>query len=294
MRIAMITARKGPLAAFRAGLEQRNARVDEFADGWSFLQAAPSRSWNLVIVDGLRLPFREILARLLAFDARLNTAVITDLTPPAFHQETEGLGVLCSLPAQPAAADVGPLLERLTAVGGLDPAVEAAQQRLETSKRKHHPHCVVCWDRHPFGLQVDYRVTGEHAVEGTFGCGKSTEGYESVVHGGIVSSLLDGAMASCVLAMGLEAYTVELRVRFRTAVATGVPATIRGVWLRAEGPLHLLYATLEQGGKVCAHARAKFFEGSPDQPSQAVPGGAGMRQLLSQARKRLSRPSQRP
>lgn len=94
--------------------------------------------------------------------------------------------------------------------------------------------------------------------------------------------------------MGLEAYTVELRVRFRAAVATGVPATIRGTWLRAEGPLHLLHASLEQGGKVCAHARAKFFEGSPNQPSQAVPGGAGMRQLLGQARKRLSRPKQQP
>ena len=287
MRVAMITARRDRLAAFQAGLEQRSARVDGFADGWSFLQAAPSRSWDLVVVDGLGIPFRDFLERLLAIDARLNTAVITDLDPQAFHEATEGLGVLWGLPARPDAMDVGPLLERLTAVGGLDLALEAAQQRLETARRAHHPHCVVCWDRHPFGLQVDYRAIGEHAVAGTFGCGKFTEGYENVVHGGIVSSLLDGAMASCILAMGLEAYTVELRVRFRTAVTTGTPATIRGEWLRSAGPIHLLHATLDQGGQVRASARAKFFEGKPNQPSQPMPGGAGVRHLLSQARKRL-------
>ena len=287
MRVAMISARKGQLAAFQAGLEQRSARVDCFADGWSFLQAAPSRDWELVILDGLRIPFRDFLERLLAINARLNTAVITDLDPQAFHEAGEGLGILCPLPARPAAGDVEALLERLAAVGGLDPAAEAAQRRLDTAKRLRHPHCVVCWDRHPFGLQVDYLATGEHQVEGTFGCGKSTEGFENVVHGGIVSSLLDGAMASCVLAMGLQAYTVELRVRFRAAVATGVPATIRGEWLRAAGPVHLLHATLEQGGLLRASARAKFLEGTLAQPGPPLQPGPGLRHLLSQARKRL-------
>jgi len=95
-------------------------------------------------------------------------------------------------------------------------------------------------------------------------------------------------MASCILAMGLEAYTVELRVRFRTAVATGMPATIHGEWLRAEGPIHLLHATLAQGGQVRASARAKFLEGRPGQPSQPLPVGPGLRHLLGQARKRLT------
>lgn len=113
--------------------------------------------------------------------------------------------------------------------------------------------------------RVDCFATGEHTVEGAFGCGKSTEGFPNVVHGGIVSSLVDGAMASCILAKGLQAYTVELRVRYRATVATGVPAIIRGEWLRAEGHIHLLHATLEQGGQVRASARAKFQEGTPDQ-----------------------------
>ena len=287
MDIAMITARKGQLAAFRAGLERRRARVECFADGWSFLQAARARPWNLVIVDAVTASFPGLVEKCLEVDASLNTAVISDLDPEAFHASAEGLGILCSLPARPAATDAGPVLDQLQAVGGLDPAVEAAQARLDASKSSQHPHCVVCWDRHPFGLQVEYRAIGADAVEGQFGCGKFYEGYENVVHGGIVSSLLDGAMASCLLARGLEAYTVELRVRFRGAVATGIPATIRGQWLQGAGPIHLLHATLEQDGKQKASARAKFMEGKPDHPVQPVPGGAGVRHLLHQARKRL-------
>ena len=287
MDIAMITARKGQLAAFRAGLERRSARVECFADGWSFLQAARARTWNLVIVDAVTAAFPELVEQLLEFDASLNTAVISDLDPEALHASAEGLGLLCGLPAMTAAADAGPVLDQLQAVGGMDPAVEAAQARLDASKFDQHPHCVVCWDRHPFGLQVEYRATGANEVVGRFGCGKFYEGYESVVHGGIVSSLLDGAMASCILAKGLEAYTVELRVRFRGAVATGIPATIRGQWLQGAGPIHLLHATLEQDGKLKATARAKFLEGKPDQPARPLPGGAGLRPLLLQARKRL-------
>ena len=121
MKIAIVTAREEGLAAFRAGLESRNAWVECYRDDLDFLQAARSRTWELVIVDGLHPPFHGILERLLEINASLNTAVITDLTAEAFHEAGEGLGILSALPANPSAADVDPLLARLQAIGGLDP-----------------------------------------------------------------------------------------------------------------------------------------------------------------------------
>lgn len=286
MNVALVTTREGQLTALRNGLERSSARVETFADAWTFLQAARHGRWELVIVDGLSLSFQDLIERLLVIDASANTAVLTELAPAAFHHAGEGLGILCGLPAVPDEADVAPLLERVRAVGGIDPEVEAAQGRLDALRVRHHPRCVVCGDRHPFGLKVDFRASGEHTVEGVFGCGKSYEGYANVLHGGIVSSLLDGAMVSCILAKGITAYTVELRVRFRGAVEAGLPATIRGEWLRSEGPLHLLHATLEQGGKVRASARAKFLGGKPGEPGQALPRSAGLRTLLNDARRR--------
>ena len=287
MNVAMITGRKEALAALEEGFARNGFRSEFFAMGPHLFEDLKAHRWDLAILDGMSVPFREVAEQLLEADARLNMAVITDMDPQAFHEVSEGLGFLGALPASPGVLDSVALLAKLRAIGGIDPVIETAQANLDAMSQKHHPCCVVCWDRHPFGLKVDYHVTGEHTVEGRFACGPSYEGYAHVIHGGIVSSLLDGAMVSCLLAKGLEAYTIDLRVRYKTAVAVGVPAMIRGEWLRAEGPFHLLQATLEQDGKVRARARAKFFEGTPDNPSQPMPGGAGMRQLLSQARKRL-------
>ncbi len=54
-----------------------------------------------------------------------------------------------------------------------------------------------------------------------------------------------------------------LQLRYREPVVAGHPATIRGEWLSAAGPLHLLQATLEQDGRLCVRAEAKFLEGTP-------------------------------
>lgn len=291
MDVALVTHREAELSILKHAFEGRGIGLDCFADTDDLLGAARVRDWSAVIVDGLAVPFRETVERLMEVNAGLNTAVITDLEHAEFHDAVEGLGILCALPAQPSAGDVDGFLLRLRSLGGIDASAEAglaaAQARLDAMCRSFHPHCVVCGDHHPFGLKVHYRVTGEHTVEGCFDCSPDYQGYLQVLHGGIVSSLLDGAMVSCLLAKGLEAYTVDLRVRYKAAVRTGVPAFIRGAWMKAEGPFHLLEASLEQDGKVCARARAKFFEGSPNHPSQPMPGGGRMRPLLSQARKRL-------
>ncbi|MBP1626992.1 MAG: hypothetical protein H6Q00_1467 [Holophagaceae bacterium] len=164
---------------------------------------------------------------------------------------------------------------------------EAVQGTLESTRSRLHEHCIVCWDRHPFGLKVAYHAVNQHTVEGSFPCGKSYEGYGGVIHGGIVSSLLDGAMANCILAKGLEAYTVDLRLRFRGAVRAGVDALIRGEWLRNEGPLHLLQASLSQEGKILVTARAKFFVGNPTGTPRPLPMGEAARELIRESRKRL-------
>jgi uncharacterized protein (TIGR00369 family) len=164
---------------------------------------------------------------------------------------------------------------------------EALQQRLDSTRNELHEYCVVCSQRHPLGLHTAYRAVSEHAVEARFSCGKSYEGYRNVLHGGIVSALLDGAMANCIFAKGLEAYTVDLRIRFRTPVEVGVDATIRGEWLKQDGKLHLLQASIVQSGKVRASARAKFIEGSLSAEPPPLPRNASARALMSEGRKRL-------
>jgi hypothetical protein len=276
-RTALITSRPGAMAEFRAGLEIHGLRVESHGDPWGFLRTGMAREWGLVVLDGVGWRVRPFLEGLLEAESGLPVAVASDLDPEDFQAAVDGLGVLCRLPAQPMAADARPLLERLRAVGALPQDLEAAQARLDSLKHGRHPHCVVCWDRHPFGLQVDYCVTGADTVEGLFGCGASYEGYAGILHGGVVSSLLDGAMVSCLMARGIEAYTVDLRVRYHAPVATGQPATIRGTWLRSRGPFQWLQASLEQGGRTCAGAKATLLLEPPGRGMRRTPARSGRR-----------------
>lgn len=285
MHIALITQREDQLTALKRGLEHKGCRVACYPEGSPILASARQGGWDLIVLDALSTPFRPFLESLMDINAFLNSAVVTDLAPEAFHEATEGLGILCGLPAQPTEADAAQMLEQLQSLPGFQTREEEAQASLDTLKQTCHPDCVVCSSGHPFGLKVDYRALSGNRVEGIFPCDASFQGYQQILHGGIVSSLLDGAMASCMLAKGIEAYTVELTVRFRSAVTIGTPATIQGTWLKGEGPLHLLQARLEQNGKLCASARAKFFEGNPRRPEHPLPRNAVMRQTLRAARK---------
>jgi acyl-CoA thioesterase FadM len=67
-------------------------------------------------------------------------------------------------------------------------------------------------------------------------------------------------MTHCLVALGREAVTAELTVRFRHPVATGRPATVRARLERERAPFYRLRAELVQDGVVKAAATAKFLE----------------------------------
>jgi uncharacterized protein (TIGR00369 family) len=127
-------------------------------------------------------------------------------------------------------------------------------------QRRAHKHCVVCGQENTHGYRLDFHPSGDGEVVATFGCDRSLEGYPSVLHGGVISCLLDGAMTNCMFTHGYVAVTAEMRVRYFHPVATGVPATIRARITRSINPLHMVEAEFVQNQTVMASAEAKFME----------------------------------
>jgi acyl-coenzyme A thioesterase PaaI-like protein len=79
------------------------------------------------------------------------------------------------------------------------------------------------------------------------------------VHGGIVSSILDGAMGHCMFSRGQVAVTVEMTTKFRHPVVTNQQAIVSANIARFSHSLCLLEAEIVQDGKVKATAKGKFF-----------------------------------
>lgn len=86
------------------------------------------------------------------------------------------------------------------------------------------------------------------------------EGYRGLVHGGIIATLLDGAMTQCLFAGGIRALTAELKVRFRQPLSLGEQVRVRGWRVSSVHGLHRMRAEITVGRSVLASAEGKFLQ----------------------------------
>ncbi|MFH1418179.1 MAG: PaaI family thioesterase [Planctomycetota bacterium] len=138
--------------------------------------------------------------------------------------------------------------------------IESAQVGLRRTRELAHSHCVVCGHTNSLGLRLDFSASDDGHVQARFDCGRPFEGYAGIVHGGVIASLLDGAMTNCMFARGIPALTAELTVRYRHPLVVGTSAVVRARVERSIPPLHLLKAEIVQAAQVKATACGKFME----------------------------------
>jgi acyl-coenzyme A thioesterase PaaI-like protein len=136
----------------------------------------------------------------------------------------------------------------------------ATQAQLDTARAQAHPFCLVCSQSNPMGLGLEFTSHDDGSVSTSFLGHPALEGFAGFLHGGMIASLLDGAMTNCLFAHGHVAMTGELKVRYREPVVIGTEMRIRGWITQPHPPLYLLEAELEQEGCIRATASAKFVE----------------------------------
>lgn len=152
----------------------------------------------------------------------------------------------------------------------------AADISVGTATRgRAHPACFVCAPQHPMGLCLRFTREPDGSVAAPFECDGTYEGYPGMVHGGIVSSLLDGAMTNCLFAQDEIAVTADLHVRFRYPLRLGRRAWVRARMTRACPPLFILAAEVAQDGQVKATAVGKFMRRA-DSADSAMAGNMGV------------------
>jgi acyl-coenzyme A thioesterase PaaI-like protein len=124
--------------------------------------------------------------------------------------------------------------------------------------------CFVCGRENPRGLQIRFSPDGVGRVSALWNTSTAWEGFRGVIHGGIVSTVLDEAMSKAVASSGWPALTCELRVRFRHRVASGECLQLRG-WVTEKRKKRILAEACldDQNGNERAHAWAVFLVVSP-------------------------------
>jgi len=125
--------------------------------------------------------------------------------------------------------------------------------------------CFACGDQNPDGLRIrfEYPEPGRCRAVVTPEC--RFQGWKDILHGGIISTLLDEAFAHAyggvARGAGEAAVTAEMTVKFKKPVKIGVPVILEGRVLSASGRLIECESTLcDEAGTVLASAAGKLIK----------------------------------
>jgi acyl-coenzyme A thioesterase PaaI-like protein len=119
--------------------------------------------------------------------------------------------------------------------------------------------CFACGPANPIGLKLAFREEGE-AYVAEFHPREEHQGYDGIVHGGLVATVLDEVMARWLWRRDLPFATAELTVRYLAPVPVGRVATARAVFEKQTPRLIEMSAVLTgEGGEVLARAKGRFL-----------------------------------
>ncbi len=121
--------------------------------------------------------------------------------------------------------------------------------------------CYACGKKNEKGLHLEFSFfEQEKRIETTFLPSNHYQGWKGVVHGGIMATVLDEAMAKLVHRLGYHAVTASLDVRYKDVAKTREPFTVSAEVTKHSKRLIFTKAVANRGdGKVVAEARAKLM-----------------------------------
>lgn len=132
-----------------------------------------------------------------------------------------------------------------------------------TTAGESHRYCLMCGRDNPLSFGLKFIQDDSGAVSTTFTGNCSLQGYTGIMHGGVLSALLDTAMAQCLLHQDIEAVTGELSVRYLEQIDCEESMLIRA-WIDSSlPPLYHLKSQIIINDKVVCKAKGRFMQREP-------------------------------
>jgi uncharacterized protein (TIGR00369 family) len=126
--------------------------------------------------------------------------------------------------------------------------------------------CFGCGPENEAGLQLQFALRPDGRLETRFVPRAHHAGWEGVLHGGLMATLLDEAMMAYLYRNGVNAATAELSVRFREPVRLGDEIVVTAWDEERRGRLFRMAAEARSSGAVVARASASCLA-TPEEES---------------------------
>ncbi len=128
-----------------------------------------------------------------------------------------------------------------------------------TLELKDDAHCFVCGKANIYGLQLNWKTHHHHTVA-EFYPSKAHQGWQGIVHGGILAAMLDEAMTRLAWERHGGAVTAEITVRYFRPARIGEKLTVRGEIGENNKRLIPAKAEIRSGNRLIASAIGKAIK----------------------------------
>ncbi|OGC81545.1 MAG: hypothetical protein A2W07_09475 [candidate division Zixibacteria bacterium RBG_16_43_9] len=120
--------------------------------------------------------------------------------------------------------------------------------------------CFVCGNLNDYGLKVDF-FYDKGIARAEYVAGEKFQGYKDLLHGGIISALLDEVMIKAVIARGILVVTAEIQVKFIKPVRIGEKLFLEGKITGEQKKIFTAEGTVSNSkGKIVAAGQGRFFK----------------------------------
>ena len=121
-----------------------------------------------------------------------------------------------------------------------------------------HGACFACGRQNETGLGLVFKTVGDR-IRCRTTLDSKYQGYDGIVHGGILASIADAAMVNLVYRRhGGRPLTCTLEMRYRATITVGEEITATAVLLKRKHRIVWALCRITVGDRLCAEATGAF------------------------------------
>jgi acyl-coenzyme A thioesterase PaaI-like protein len=126
--------------------------------------------------------------------------------------------------------------------------------------------CFVCGRENPIGFHLHFFQDESGCVYADYVPKDEHQGFPGVMHGGLISTLLDEIIGRTAIANNIWCMTAELDIRYKKPVPIGSPLKLKGSITQQKGRLiHGKAEMMLDDGSVAAEAHGTYLKISEQQ-----------------------------
>ncbi len=135
----------------------------------------------------------------------------------------------------------------------------SASEDNEISKKFGHCNCLLCGDSNPIGLGLKFVCLSDGRVHTTLRGLRILQGYNGIIHGGVMCALLDAAMVHCLFYQKVKAVTADMNVRFHKPIPINLILDLYGELVSSKRNLFYMKAEIFCNDELMVESNAKFM-----------------------------------